>query len=307
MMNKACLFVLVLTASVFARQPAFAQPAPAQANPTEAVCRVCHADKYEALQTNPHRVIDTAEWRERTGNAPGCVNCHGDVGMHIATGGRGNVFTFRDEPPMAQTEVCQNCHAATHPEFDMSAHAQAGLSCASCHTQHAATAAAALLRRPARVDARHERLGASTALCTDCHDDILTAFALNERHRLVEGALECTSCHDPHAPVTRSLLGGFRQQQCMECHQDKGGPFVFEHAASRVEGCTACHQPHGSPNRHLLTHQQPAELCIGCHAVLPQFHVGFSPAAPPRFGLETQCTNCHAAIHGSNFDPSFLK
>jgi hypothetical protein len=40
---------------------------------------------------------------------------------------------------------------------------------------------------------------------------------------------------------------------------------------------------------------------------VPAFHGGANLAAPPRFGLDTQCTNCHAAIHGSNFDPLFLR
>ena len=29
--------------------------------------------------------------------------------------------------------------------------------------------------------------------------------------------------------------------------------------------------------------------------------------APSRFGLDTQCTNCHSQIHGSNFHPRFLR
>jgi hypothetical protein len=33
---------------------------------------------------------------------------------------------------------------------------------------------------------------------------------------------------------------------------------------------------------------------------VPGFH------APPRFTSESQCTNCHVAIHGSNLHPAFL-
>jgi DmsE family decaheme c-type cytochrome len=150
-------------------------------------------------------------------------------------------------------------------------------------------------------------MGLQSRVCTDCHADVLTEFAFNERHRVGEGALECTSCHDPHAASSRSLLGGFKQQQCLACHTDKGGPFVFEHPASRGEGCTACHSSHGSPNRHMLAHQRVGELCFTCHAATPQFHSGFAPAGPPRFGLDTQCTTCHSTLHGSNFDPFFLR
>jgi DmsE family decaheme c-type cytochrome len=276
---------------------------------TETLCTACHRDKFEAEASNPHGVLNSSEWRERTGHAPGCLNCHGDVSAHIsAGGGTGNVFAFRDETPLQKNQACLDCHASSHPEFDRSPHAQAGLSCTNCHSQHAAVPSPrALLRQVGAVIGRLDQIGTSSRVCIDCHQDVSAMFELNEHHRLREGVLECTACHDPHAPVTRSLLGGFKQQQCVECHRDKGGPFVFEHPAARVEGCTACHSPHGSPNRHLLNHQRVGELCLSCHATVPQFHFGFNPTAPPRFSLDTQCTNCHSSIHGSNLDSHFLR
>jgi len=99
------------------------------------------------------------------------------------------------------------------------------------------------------------------------------------------------------------VLGGFKDETCIDCHTDKGGPFVFEHGSVQVEGCVACHTPHGSINRHLLTFQSTGELCYSCHATVPGFHVG----TPPRFTFATNCTNCHSSIHGSNLDPFFLK
>lgn len=278
---------------------------------TTALCSACHRDKFEAQARNPHGALDAPDWQQRTGLSPWCLNCHGDVTEHIRSGGgRGNVFAFREEPAQARNDTCLGCHRDSHPSFDRSPHALAGLACTSCHSQHGSAPAAppeALLRVPRATFRDLVGLGAGSSLCADCHADTLTEFEFNERHRLREGTLECTSCHDPHAPATRSLLGGFKQQQCLDCHTDKGGPFVFEHAASRTEGCTACHSTHGSPNRHMLAHQRVAELCFTCHATVPQFHTGFGPAGPPRFGLDTQCTNCHSTIHGSNFDPFFLK
>jgi DmsE family decaheme c-type cytochrome len=275
----------------------------------ETLCRSCHRDRFATFASNPHSILDSTAWQEQTGRRPACTNCHGDVSGHIqAGGGLGNVFAFREETSSEQSAVCLGCHASSHPEFESSAHALSGMTCTSCHSQHSATVpGTALLQQVESVAARFDDLGATSALCVECHSDKLTAFGFNEHHRLTEGVLECSSCHDPHAPPTRNLLGGFKQQQCMECHSDKGGPFVFEHAASRVEGCTACHSPHGSPNRHLLSHQNTGDLCFSCHANVPQFHLGFSPAGPPRFGSDTQCTNCHSAIHGSNFSPVFLR
>lgn len=300
---------VTLGVSLCEAQPS-AQSQPNDSNAIETVCRLCHRDKFEALESNPHRVLDAPEWRERTSATPGCISCHGDVSPHISSGGgRGSVFAFRDEPPSAQAEICLNCHSEDHPGYQGSSHAQAGVSCTSCHSQHGQSRAARNLLKMPPADALglSTLTSASSSLCADCHHDALTAFSYNERHPLREGVMECVSCHDPHAGSSRSLLGGFKQQECIDCHQDKGGPFVFEHAASRVEGCTACHEPHGSPNRHLLVLQRTGELCFSCHATVPQFHLGFNPSAPPRFGLDTQCTNCHSSIHGSNLDAHFLR
>lgn len=274
---------------------------------TERLCNACHLDHFEARDGDAHGALYSADWQQRSGHSIGCLNCHGGTAEHIAaSGGRDTgVFTYRTESPLEQNGVCLGCHRATHPEFDRSPHARAGLACTSCHTQHEDAATALLRERD--VPHASASLGARSRLCYECHAEPFAELELNEHHRLREGVLECTSCHDPHKQASRSLLGGFKQQQCTGCHVDKGGPFVFEHGASRVEGCAGCHSPHGSPNRHLLAHQRVAELCLSCHAAIPQFHAGFNAAAPPRFGLDTQCTSCHSAIHGSNFHPFFLR
>lgn len=271
------------------------------------VCANCHRDKFAGLQHNAHTVLGDDDWQARTGQALACANCHGDAAAHIrGGGGPRNIFGFRSEPVTERNARCLACHRTDHPAFDRSPHALAGMACTGCHQQHGEHAATTLLRQPAGPP-DVEALPGRSRVCFECHSEQFALFDLNEHHRLREGVLECTSCHNPHEPATRSLLGGFKQQQCVGCHTDKGGPFVFEHPASRIEGCTACHAPHGSPNRHLLAHERVAELCISCHAEIPQFHIGFSPTAPARFSLDTQCTNCHSQIHGSNFHPRFLR
>lgn len=210
-------------------------------------------------------------------------------------------------PVVEQNDLCSSCHQADHPLFQASPHALAGLACTDCHAIHADdTWRPASDGGPGRATSLRAISGAS-ATCAGCHQDVEAEFAGTERHRLQEGILECASCHDPHTPAVRIRLGGFKNDQCVTCHADKGGPFVFEHGAQFAEGCTSCHTPHGSPNRHMLKFQSVGELCYSCHALVPAFHFGFNPTAPPRFGLDTNCLNCHSTIHGSNFDPFFLK
>jgi hypothetical protein len=51
----------------------------------------------------------------------------------------------------------------------------------------------------------------------------------------------------------------------------------------------------------MLAFQDLGQLCYSCHAEVPGFHLG------GRFGEDANCTNCHSAIHGSNFHPAFLQ
>jgi DmsE family decaheme c-type cytochrome len=104
---------------------------------------------------------------------------------------------------------------------------------------------------------------------------------------------------------------------CFNCHGDKAGPFVFEHAPVRLEGCGACHEPHGSANPRMLTRHEVRFVCLECHANLPtptptpgrNAALGSVPPAfhdlrNPRFN---NCTVCHQKVHGSWVDRDLLK
>ena len=252
-------------------------------------CAACHEDQV----AKPHHA----------GGSVNCGSCHEGAAAHAEAGGDPElVFGFGDDgTAQTKSEACLTCHWTEQPRFFTGSHAAVGADCSTCHSIHwpADDSRGALLQSAHDLDRPMENLSASTALCQGCHGEVMAEFELNERHRLREGVLDCVSCHDPHASESRARLGGFKQQQCIECHADKGGPFVFEHPVQQADGCTACHEPHGSQNRHMLKVQRNAELCFTCHVALPGFH--------SRFTADTVCTNCHATIHGSNFDPAFLK
>jgi DmsE family decaheme c-type cytochrome len=278
-----------------------------------APCLACHADTAAAFRATPHALNLPADAANSTTETR-CAACHGDGMRHMANpAAPGLIIKFADAEPATVNSRCQTCHADTHsPGPD--AHSRAGLACTSCHTVHDKTANDAARHSQNRpgfktsvMPASLATIDAGSATCFACHQESFTQFQFNERHRLVEGSMTCADCHDPHAPGGDARLGAFRDAACTECHVDAGGPFMFEHAASKTDGCIACHAPHGSPNRHLLTHQQTGELCYSCHVVVPQFHLGFSPVGGPRFDERTQCTNCHVTIHGSNLDRNLLR
>lgn len=264
----------------------------------------CHAYRM-AFKQSPHSVLDTEKIAEDVGASTSCAACHGEPVPREKEPGVWacdfEVFAFGDDDlPGVKSQLCLQCHLGEHGGFPGSEHARAGMACTDCHDVHGRDRGRWPLQKEITVhDGSALQSETPSATCARCHADVFSEFEFNDRHRLREGIIQCTSCHDPHQRQRRMALGGFKQETCMGCHPDKDGPFVFEHGSSRVEGCAACHTPHGSPNRHMLTFQAVAELCYSCHVAVPGFHASYT--------LDTQCTNCHSSIHGSHLDPYFLK
>lgn len=228
-----------------------------------------------------------------------CESCHGPgaahAGMQQVDGQLAQVLRFgKDSAANAATQdaACLGCHAgdagfASHG----GAHEDNGVACADCHQLHSASDA--VLRTSTQADR-----------CFGCHamqrSDSLKAFA----HPLREGKMSCTGCHSPHGATTERLLA--RQttnDTCYQCHAEKRGPFLWEHAPV-AEDCTSCHQPHGSNQPGMLTRRAPL-LCQSCHSQSghPSFSQdagGLPGASPSQFLLGQSCMNCHSQVHGSN-------
>ena len=127
---------------------------------------------------------------------------------------------------------------------------------------------------------------------------------LPSHHPIREGKVVCSNCHNPHGSFGPSLLAKATvNETCYQCHAEKRGPFLWEHAPVR-EDCLNCHTPHGATNPRLLKVRAPW-LCQTCH--LAQFHpstlyqgVDIPPFGADQHLLAKGCLNCHAVIHGSN-------
>ncbi len=141
-------------------------------------------------------------------------------------------------------------------------------------------------------------------LCYSCHRDVEAEFKLPVRHPVNQGLVKCTDCHNTHGSLTARDLKSAGTDVCTTCHVEKKGPFAYEHAAVVVEGCIVCHTPHGTINLHLLKRRQERQLCLECHAAPQAVNVPH-----PRLGFQAagECTRCHVEIHGSNYQPQFLR
>jgi DmsE family decaheme c-type cytochrome len=285
----------------------------AQSYVGSAVCKTCHPDVWLNFYKNPHykSIASGKEQPERTG----CEGCHGAGGEHVASrGGKTTIpHAFSLMSPTQILDDCLTCHSkdVSKANIRRSAHTDADVVCSTCHSIHKAQTPKFLL--------------ASTQknLCYQCHATVRAQFDMPSKHRVNEGVVNCTDCHNPHGTMAATWGTGIRprmvgrapdsEEPCLNCHEDKRGPFVFEHAAIRVDGCESCHSPHGSMNSKLLRRPVVYTVCLECHNGAGTFGVAnagvvIQSAAhnmlDPRF---QNCTLCHVRIHGSDADPNFLR
>jgi DmsE family decaheme c-type cytochrome len=282
-----------------------------------AVCRTCHPDVWSTFYKNPHYktlVLARQPRQHEPLGAAGCETCHGPGKKHVeARGGKDTIIAFSQLTPKATLNNCLTCHAETMRRANIrrSTHSLADVACTSCHSIHRSPVPRSLLVKK------------QSELCYGCHSQVRAQFSMPFKHRVNEGFMTCSDCHNPHgvyAPTWRmavrprmvdQALGN--EEPCMKCHADKQGPFVFEHAAVRVDGCESCHFPHGSTNPRLMRRPVVSTLCLECHNGAGSFGRNGqgvpvqSPShnmADPRFH---NCTSCHVRVHGSNSDARFLR
>lgn len=275
------------------------------------VCKGCHPDIWVRFYKNAHfkSIAIGQEPPARTG----CEGCHGPGSDHVKAPSKTTIVAFSGLSPEKTLDACLACHSQsiTRANIRRSQHTLNGLACTSCHSIHKSPVPKFLLAK------------AQTELCYGCHQDVRAQFSMPFKHRVSEGFMSCTDCHNPHGAFQPTWRMAARprlveqatanEEPCLKCHSEKRGPFAFEHDGVRVDGCETCHQPHGSPNSRLLRRPVVFTLCLECHNGAGNFgrfgagitmQSGSHNMADPRY---QNCTACHVRIHGSNADPLFLR
>lgn len=304
-------------------------------------CALCHADVAKKFSSNPHAELALMHG----GKGVTCEGCHGPGQAHVDSGGDPTKILQLSKMTAKQVDTtCLGCHASAHPNFLRSDHAKAGVSCTSCHSIHGLDLAAitAVSIPPAGGTAKKSRLSArlftelkpdgsvtdpmqwiaasaevpgqnpdllrapQPQLCVGCHSDVKSAFSQPFHHKVNEGLMKCTDCHDAHGTFGGSQLRSTADQNmiCTKCHTETRGPFVFEHAAVKSEGCVGCHTPHGSQNARLLNVPNINQMCNQCHSPVAAGTIHGMGAG----SAEVQsCVGCHTMIHGSNVNAAFIR
>jgi len=289
---------LAKESAVLVKTPRSATPPPTNTPPgqwTAEECSTCHAKA----------VSGAFEHSKHAGLTQSCANCHANVMEHLKgmkEGTKGPVPTLKKASAKEINETCLRCHEkANQISFQSSMHARRSVACTSCHSIHDFKSEKAQLKTKTDTDT-----------CVTCHKSERAKLQRASHHPLREGKMGCSSCHNPHDGTNAKMISANSiNEKCYQCHTEKRGPFLFEHAPVREE-CVNCHDPHGSNHERLLVAKTPY-LCQRCHfsghgitADEGNSLLGV-PVAPPgstvtrtNRNAERGCKQCHLAIHGSN-------
>ena len=259
----------------------------------EAPCLTCHTPSSDAPV---HAVFQTAHGQMNGGGVASCIGCHGPSEAHAGNPTKeAPTRSFGPRWALASEQangVCLECHQQGQQMFWAgSVHDQEDVACTDCHTAH--TNRDRVLSPEGQLDT-----------CLDCHTRQRAELRLPSRHPILEGKTACVDCHNPHGSSTESaLLQPTLNDNCYSCHQEKRGPFLWEHPPV-AEDCSYCHKPHGSVHASLLATRAPFQ-CQQCHSAAfhpSQVYDGSSTTSGSsnQYVLGKSCLNCHSQVHGSN-------
>jgi predicted CXXCH cytochrome family protein len=283
-------------------------------------CKACHEDQFKNFSHTSHfQLTKLGSWKNK---ATGCESCHGPGKAHSEEGDPTKIISFKNKSSKETSETCLACHSGReeHNNFRRGEHWRNDIGCIDCHAPHSPDTGRQLAASNVFVSsANAQKPGFSTVkllrnsepqLCLSCHGERKHEFNLPFHHKVLEGAMKCSDCHNPHGgfELKQTRLATGADAACIKCHADKQGPFVYEHAPVKTEGCVACHTPHGSANPRLLITSRVGQLCLTCHS--SSHGVGADEPAGPQHNQNAQyanCTNCHIKIHGSRTSPVFFR
>ena len=192
-------------------------PAPLQ---VDANCLHCHTTGV-AQKVGPAR--NALPDPPFTQGGIGCVSCHGDPSLHLATNGHGPILNPDKLGPERRDSACIQCHL----EGDAVVY-RAGHSLAQFQPGDRLSDLALYFVRASQAG------GGSRA--TSQYEALLQSAC----KRASGDRLTCTTCHDPHSSPSPAQRVSFYRARCLACHSSTR--IATEHHPEQQD-CASCHMP----------------------------------------------------------------
>lgn len=231
-------------------------------------CLGCHSAKgLEKKLTNGETLsvhVDGAAFAKSVHSKIGCAVCHANTSFENHPPVKTRIDSIR-EYSLAQTKICETCHAPIFKLYEGSIHAtlvREGYPnapiCTDCHNPHA-------------VMAKGTYDAATGAPCSKCHDPIFNVYAGSVHGK---AGLGCSNCHRAH-DVSAATTGDRLKDACLECHQDvlAAHKTWLPNAAQHFEtvSCPACHAPAAKRKVDLRLYDSVTKQRVAEKEGVPQF------------------------------------
>jgi tetratricopeptide (TPR) repeat protein len=185
-------------------------------HPVDDTCLFCHTSRVQPREAGTINRFSGAPFLQA---GVSCERCHGPGGDHAA--GHGAMVDPAKLTSARRDDICMQCHLEGAGRVAVASHRQADYRPGDTLSDYLAIFV--------RENAASDRLGAVSQF---------EALALSACRRQSNGALTCTSCHDPHVQVSASQRTEFYRGKCLTCHSTLA---AAHHAETR--DCTSCHMP----------------------------------------------------------------
>ncbi len=204
--------------------------------------------------------------------------------------------------------ICLNCHRQIfgHTGIDIKK-----VDCIQCHNPHSSERKNLLYSiyhepyKDNKCEECHQKIfgiiikaEGNARLCYKCHQDSKERYEEMSKTHIVEGARECTFCHNPHGSEREDLVRGKDGSLCMSCHNEikvrlKTEKNILRHPEVIARKCSTCHDSHASNNDKFLK-ENMNNICLSCHKRQKVFcHPLGEKAYDPRTNKPIGCLTCH--------------